>query len=54
VTQAFQDTGVPILAGFDVGHGTDNLTVPIGVRADLDTEDGSLRFQEPATNEGGG
>jgi muramoyltetrapeptide carboxypeptidase len=52
VAEAFRETGVPILAGFDVGHGTENLTVPIGVRADLDTEDRSLRFQEPATNEG--
>jgi muramoyltetrapeptide carboxypeptidase len=52
VTEAFHHTGVPILAGFDMGHGTDNLTVPIGIRADLDTEDGSLRFQEPAIDEG--
>jgi muramoyltetrapeptide carboxypeptidase len=50
--EAFQHTGVPILAGFDMGHGTDNLTVPIGIGADLDTEDGSLRFQEPAIDEG--
>lgn len=49
VKEAFRHTGVPILAGFDIGHGTDNLTVPIGLEADLDTEDGSLRFQEPAT-----
>jgi muramoyltetrapeptide carboxypeptidase len=52
VTGAFQHTGVPILAGFEVGHGTDNLTVPIGIKAELDTEDVGLRFQEPATNEG--
>ena len=45
VKEAFRHTGVPILAGFDLGHGTDNLTVPIGLEADLDTEDGSLRFQ---------
>ena len=51
VKEAFRHTGVPILAGFDLGHGTDNLTVPIGLEADLDTEDGSLRFQEPATYE---
>jgi muramoyltetrapeptide carboxypeptidase len=51
VKEAFRHTGAPILAGFDIGHGTDNLTVPIGLEADLDTEDGSLRFQEPATHE---
>jgi muramoyltetrapeptide carboxypeptidase len=51
VTEAFRHRGVPILAGFDLGHGTDNLTLPIGIKAELDTEDASLRFQEPATNE---
>lgn len=48
VREAFRHTGVPILAGFDIGHGTDNLTVPIGLEADLGTEDCSLRFQESA------
>ncbi len=51
VQDAFRHTAVPILAGFDIGHGTDNIVVPIGLEADLDTEDGSLRFQEPATHE---
>lgn len=51
VKEAFRHTGVPILAGFDLGHGTDNLTVPVGLEGVLDTEDGSLRFQEPATRE---
>ncbi|MCK4729083.1 MAG: LD-carboxypeptidase, partial [Desulfobacterales bacterium] len=50
--EAFRHTGVPVLAGFDLGHGTDNLTVPIGLEADMDTEDRSLRFQEPAIQEG--
>ena len=49
--EAFRHTGVPILAGFDLGHGIDNLTVPIGLEADMGTEDRSLRFQEPATYE---
>lgn len=51
VTEAFRRSGVPILAGFDIGHGADNITVPIGIKADLDTEDAGLRFQEPATSE---
>ena len=51
VKEAFRHTGVPILAGFDLGHGTDNITVPVGLEADMDAEDGSLRFQEPATYE---
>ncbi|NVL89433.1 MAG: LD-carboxypeptidase [Desulfobacterales bacterium] len=49
VKEAFRYMDIPILAGFDIGHGTENLTVPIGLEAHLDTENGSLRFQEPAT-----
>lgn len=48
VKEAFRYMDIPILAGFDIGHGTENLTVPIGLEAHLDTENGSLRFQEPA------
>ncbi len=49
--KAFYNAQVPILAGFDVGHGKDNLTVPIGLDADMDTQDGTLRFLEPAVVE---
>ncbi len=31
-----------------MGHETDNLTVPIGPEAELDTENATLRFKEPA------
>jgi len=51
VREAFRHTHAPILAGFDVGHGADNLTLPIGLEAKMDTEDGSLRFAEPAVHE---
>lgn len=51
VKETFRHTGGPILAGFDVGHGTDNLTVPIGLEANLDTEDCCLRFKESPTYE---
>jgi len=52
VKEVFGPTGIPILAGFELGHGTDNLTVPIGLEAKMNTEDGSLRFREPAVHEG--
>lgn len=45
-------TRIPILGGFELGHGRHNLTVPIGLEAKMDTEDGSLRFAEPAVHEG--
>jgi len=50
VKGAFRHTGVPILAGFDLGHGTDNITLPIGVGADLNTDEGSLQLHESAVN----
>jgi muramoyltetrapeptide carboxypeptidase len=34
----FYDMDIPIMAGFDIGHGEHNLTVPIGRDATLDTE----------------
>lgn len=45
----FQDIQIPILAGFDVGHGKQNLTIPIGMTATLDTDQQLLSFTQPAT-----
>jgi muramoyltetrapeptide carboxypeptidase len=45
----FRDISVPILAGFDVGHGEQNLTVPLGIDANLDTDKQLLSFTQPAT-----
>jgi len=36
------DLDVPILGGLPVGHGTEQLTVPLGVHATLDTHAGTL------------
>jgi len=45
----FEDLDSPILAGFDMGHGEHNLTLPIGLGATLDTDKQRLLFHEPAT-----
>jgi len=45
----FKDISVPILAGFEVGHGAQNLTLPFGVDATLDTDKQLLAFAQPAT-----
>lgn len=45
----FQDTHIPILAGFDVGHGQQNMTIPFGLAATLDTDKQLLSFAQPAT-----
>jgi muramoyltetrapeptide carboxypeptidase len=47
--ECFQDLSIPILAGFDVGHGKQNLTIPFGVEAVLDADKQLLSFAQPAT-----
>jgi muramoyltetrapeptide carboxypeptidase len=37
---------VPVLAGLNVGHATDNLAIPLGVRVTLDGQNAQLRFAE--------
>jgi muramoyltetrapeptide carboxypeptidase len=49
VGDIFKDVDIPILAGFEVGHGRHNLTVPMGIEATLDTDRQLLSFHEPAT-----
>lgn len=41
------DLGVPVLGGLPLGHGTGQLTIPLGVRATIDTTAGTLTA-EPA------
>jgi muramoyltetrapeptide carboxypeptidase len=45
----FQDMSLPILAGFDVGHGPQNMTMPVGLEATLDADEQILSFDQPAT-----
>ena len=45
----FEDADIPILAGFDMGHGEHNLTIPMGLVATLDTDKKRLLFHESAT-----
>ena len=45
----FEDADIPILTGFEVGHGEHNLTIPMGLGATLDTESKKLLFHEPST-----
>lgn len=47
--QCFQNIHVPILAGFDIGHGKQNLTIPFGLDAILNTDKQTLAFDQPAT-----
>jgi muramoyltetrapeptide carboxypeptidase len=47
--ECFQDIPIPILAGFDVGHGKQNLTIPFGLAITLDADKQVLSFDQPAT-----
>ena len=49
VTDLFKEETFPMMAGFPIGHGTDNVTVPIGMPATLDTFKQTLSFDQPAT-----
>ena len=39
--------GKPVLGGWPAGHGTPNRALPMGALATLDTDAGSLRFDQP-------
>ena len=49
VADMFSDQKIPILAGFEVGHGRTNMTFPIGLEATLDTNSNLLSFHSAAT-----
>jgi len=48
VRALFEELQIPILGGFDIGHGDENMTIPMGIRATLDTDQGTLIYQETA------
>jgi len=48
VRDVFKDMDIPILAGFNIGHGPINLTLPFGIPAVLDTENRTLTYTEAA------
>jgi muramoyltetrapeptide carboxypeptidase len=49
VKDVFEDMPIPILGGFDMGHGPENITIPMGIEATLDTGQGALVYHEAAT-----
>jgi muramoyltetrapeptide carboxypeptidase len=48
VRELAEATGLPCVAGLPVGHGDENLPLPLGARARLDGEAGTLEFLEGA------
>jgi len=49
VQELFEDVSIPILSGFEIGHGRSNITIPIGLGATLDADRQILTFHESAT-----
>lgn len=45
----FGPFGIPVVAGFPIGHGEDNATLPIGLRARLNTQPPQLTYLNAAT-----
>lgn len=45
----FSGVNVPVLSGLTIGHTDDQLTLPIGIEAQLDTGKGTLTIEESAT-----
>ena len=43
---------IPVWANFPVGHGKDNLLLPIGIKAQMDSSAGVLRFLESSCQNG--
>jgi muramoyltetrapeptide carboxypeptidase len=44
----FEDMDIPVMAGFEIGHGRRNIMIPLGLGATLDTDKERLLFHEPA------
>jgi muramoyltetrapeptide carboxypeptidase len=40
--------GIPVIAGIEAGHGTENLAIPLGVRVRVDAACRRLEFVEPS------
>ena len=49
IKDIFNDTRVPILGGLDSGHGSLNLTLPMGIEATLDADRQVLTYHQAAT-----
>ena len=46
LTDRTRGLNMPVATGLPVGHGRRNLTLPMGVKAEIDTDSGSLRLLE--------
>jgi len=45
----FKGRDIPVLSGFPIGHGKSNITIPLGIKATIDTDNHLFLFHEPST-----
>lgn len=45
IQDLFKEYDIPVLAGLEAGHGKENITIPFGLKADLDTESKIISFK---------
>jgi len=50
VTRVFGEMDIPILAGFDGGHGKENITIPLGIETTIDAGRKILSFKWEQTD----
>lgn len=50
ITEQTAGFGIPVLFGIEAGHGTDNLALPLGVRARIDSDTRRLIITEAAVS----
>jgi muramoyltetrapeptide carboxypeptidase len=46
--QHLEPLGVPAFQGAPIGHVSNQISVPVGVRAEIDASAGTIRILEPA------
>ncbi|MBA3037391.1 MAG: LD-carboxypeptidase [Desulfobacterium sp.] len=45
IQDLFKEYDIPVLAGLEAGHGKENLTIPFGLKTELDTDSKTLSFK---------
>jgi muramoyltetrapeptide carboxypeptidase len=50
VLDAVADQDIPVMTGLPVGHGRDNITLPLGLKVSIDTDQMALSFAESCVN----
>lgn len=53
IEQVLEDVNIPVMAGLPFGHGKLKMTLPLGIKAEMDADEGRLIFLEGAVEDDG-